>query len=299
MQTAQSPLAKRLNERNAKKLLEERRKMEEDQDQIPATEEQLPQRPMFADPDRSNVTGDRRAASAPKDDETEVSSEQLPQRGQREEATSQRVLFEDNVRRKPGENSDRPSYGIPEEDQYENFSEKSSQRFPESQEGISEGPWFPDLGSQTFRGEILARKSVLEMFPTESFVAQPDTFIVNKMCSLIPVEGTRLALRFVSLRNTSVCSMSQAYRELLKELEMKERFSLFEKEFESSVGTELMQAVGLFVGWLIEHLDCEDSQAIGLTLMIAVRRLMADRSHPERFRHAKIALDYLGCYVAT
>jgi hypothetical protein len=293
MQTAQSPLARRLNERNAKKLQEERRQMEES---IPATEEQLPQQPVFeTGPDRFDVTGDRTSTSGPKEAETEVSSEQLRQRVQRTEGTSQRVLFEENVRGlpKPDENSDRQSSHGPERARDENFSEKFSREFPECQEGKSEDQWFPDLGSQARGVEFPARKSVLDMFPTESFEAKPDTFIVNKMCALVPVEGTSLALRFVSLRNTTVCSLGQAYRELMRENEMKERFLLFEKDFESSVGNGVMQAVSLFISWLIEHLDCEDSQAIGLTLMVAVRRLMADKAHPERFRHAKTTLDYL------
>jgi hypothetical protein len=123
---------------------------------------------------------------------------------------------------------------------------------------------------------------------------------VNKICALVPMESIGLGTRFLStLRSGLLISLLHGYKELLKEQEVKERFLSFEKEFESSVGAEIMQLTSSFLGWMIEHLNCTNEQALALALVVIVRRLMADKKATLKYQHAKLVLDVLGCYLSV
>jgi hypothetical protein len=264
MQTQQSPLGKRLDARNAKQIEAEQAQMY-GESPISATERQLPQRGVFGTSAQAfHESGDRHdedgLEGAVGENYPGNTSQGNADKGER--SASQRVLFGDDVRETADLNGSRESEDGLEGANYENsLPGIRPAGFPASLGGgKAEDQRFHGLEGQLPASGVPAKKSLMDRFSTESFAAQPETFIVNKICSLVPVEGTALARRFATLRNSVVCSMSGAYRELVKEPDTKERFLSFEKEFESAVGIEVMQVAGIFNGWMIENCDCNDDQ---------------------------------------
>jgi hypothetical protein len=268
-------------------------------------EAQVPQRERFVGRNDSrsfDENGDR-LESDEEEEIDETAPEVIPRRPTdvRRDTRDQRVLFEEPV----------PAIvivdGVPtstfdlEEVEIENSSERSSVGFPRSRvDGKLEAHRFREMEISAPASAISVKKGLMERFSSDQFVAEPETFIVNKICALVPMEGTGLGNRFLStLRSGLMISLLHGYKELLKEQEVKERFLSFEKDFESSVGAEIMQLTSSFVGWMIEHLNCTDEQALGLALVVIVRRLMADKKATLKYQHAKLVLDVLGCYVSV
>ena len=125
-------------------------------------------------------------------------------------------------------------------------------------------------------------------------VAEPEVFVANKICALVPVEGTELGERFnAGLTRARVMTLDGVYREILKETEVKERFKLFETEFEKNKGGNFTEVVFNFVQWLMENLGCDEPQSMALTLKVAVRRLMADSKRGD-CSHGQITQDSSG-----
>jgi hypothetical protein len=141
------------------------------------------------------------------------------------------------------------------------------------------------------------RRSLLQSFKALA-VAEPEVFLVNKVCAEVPVEGTPLGERFnQGFTKARVSTMAGVYREIQKEAEAKERFASFEKDFESSKGNELTQVIHRFNLWCIENVGCDEFQGMALTWMVGTRRLMADSKRSDDL-HARMTLDFIGHYLS-
>jgi hypothetical protein len=306
MPVAKSPMSRRLRAANEARLQAENDEYDDKDTSTPTQDEaQVPQRERFVgqnDSQSFDENGDRLETDE-EEEIDETAPEVIPRRSttDRRDTQDQRVLFEEPV----------PAIviadGIPstfdlEKIEIENSSEQLSGGFPRSPVvvGKLEAHRFREMEISAPESAISAKKGLMERFSSDQFVAEPETFIVNRICALVPMEGTGLGNRFLStLRSGLMISLLHGYKELLREQEVKERFLSFEKDFESSVGAEIMQLTSAFVGWLIEHLNCTDEQALGLALVVIVRRLMADKKATMKYQHAKLVLDVLGCYVSV
>jgi hypothetical protein len=126
-----------------------------------------------------------------------------------------------------------------------------------------------------------------------------DIALVSKVCGLVPVEGTALGERFNhGLMRARIFTIGGAYREILKEQEVKDRFAVFEKDYETLQGFDLREAIRYQTEWLSEHLGCDDFQAMSLTLLVVVRRLAADPKRVDLL-NAQLAVNVLGCYISV